>query len=239
MSTSLAPLPDPGDEAARWPELAWLAVLFVAAASILTFGWLAEEGAGGDTAAFDRHVFLMARVSGDPGKLLGPAWLPETLRDLTSLGSTVVLALVVLSVVGYLAASRRTAAAGIVMAAVAGGQLLSTVLKVAFERPRPSLVPNAPAVFTASFPSGHAMLSAVTYLTLVALLARTETRGAVRRYAMAVGVCLTVLVGCSRVALGVHWPTDVLAGWIVGSAWAVLCIAVSARIGRRSSVGPA
>jgi len=238
MSTSSTPQRGVRAEPARWPELAWLAVPFVVG-SIIAFGWLAEEVAEGDTTTFDRSIFLMVRVPGDPGKLLGPVWLPETLRDLTSLGSTVVLALVVLSVVGYLAASRRTAAAGFVLVAVAGGQILSTMLKIAFERPRPSLVPNAPEVFTASFPSGHALLSAVTYLTLAALLARTETRGAVRRYAIAVGVCLTLLVGCSRVALGVHWPTDVLAGWIVGSAWAVLCSTVSAQIGRRSSVGSA
>lgn len=227
---------DPRNADAHWPELAWLGALLAAAVLVLVFGWLAEEVVEGDTTAFDRHLLLLARVPGDPGKLLGPAWLPEMLRDLTSLGSTVVLGLVFLSVLGYLAVAGKRAAAVLVLVAVAGGQLLATLLKFAFSRPRPSLIPDAPEVFTASFPSAHAMLSAVTYLTLAALLARIETRAAARQYVMAVGVCLTIVVGCSRVALGVHWPTDVLAGWIVGSAWAVLCTGIAGRLRRRGDI---
>jgi len=210
----------------------WLVGLGLIAGLTLCFGWLAEEVIEGDTAAFDRHVLLLFRQPGELQHLVGPAWLPETLRDLTSLGSTVVLGFVVLLVVTYLALARNWRAAAIVLAAVLGGQLLSSVLKLAFGRPRPTLIPNAPEVFTASFPSAHAMLSAVTYLTLGALLTRIDRRLATRRFYIVTAVILTVMVGISRVALGVHWPTDVLAGWCIGSAWAIGCALIADRIER-------
>jgi undecaprenyl-diphosphatase len=226
----------PAQPPARRPVFAWLAALFVASALTLGFGWLAEEMAEGDTMAFDRHVLLMFRQPGDPSHLLGPAWLPETVRDLTSLGSTVILGLVLLFVVSYLAMARQKKAFLLVLVAVTGGQTLSTILKLIFDRPRPTLVPNAPEVFTTSFPSGHAMLSAVTYLTLAALLARIEPRRMIRHYFMAAGVLVSLLVGISRVALGVHWPTDVLAGWCVGAAWATLCATAADWLARRGKI---
>ena len=127
------------------------------------------------------------------------------------------------SVLGYLVLVRKRAAGLLVLGAVFGGQVLSTLLKLLFDRPRPDLIPDAPHEFTASFPSGHAMLSAVTYLTLAALLARVQPLRRARIYLLALAILLTVLIGVSRVYLGVHWPTDVLAGWSIGSAWAMLC----------------
>jgi undecaprenyl-diphosphatase len=106
---------------------------------------------------------------------------------------------------------------------VLGGVLISQTMKWAYARPRPELVPHGAEVFTASFPSGHSMMSAVVYLTLGALLARTQAARDAKAYILAVGVVLTVLVGVSRVYLGVHWPTDVLAGWVLGGLWAMLC----------------
>lgn len=226
----------PAQSPVRRPVFAWLAALFVASALTLGFGWLAEEMAEGDTSAFDRHVLLMFRQPSDPSHLIGPAWLPETVRDLTSLGSTVILGLVLLLVLGYLAMARRRRALALVLVSVLGGQALSTILKLIFARPRPTLIPNAPEVFTASFPSGHAMLSAVTYLTLAALLARIEPRRAIRHYFMAAGVVVSLTVGISRVALGVHWPTDVLAGWCLGAAWATACTVVADWLARRGEL---
>jgi undecaprenyl-diphosphatase len=110
------------------------------------------------------------------------------------------------------------------------------VLKEFFERPRPDLVPHGAEVFTASFPSGHAMMSAVVYLTLGALLARVETGLRVKAFVLSVSVLLTVLVGISRVYLGVHWPTDVLAGWTVGAAWAVMCWLIARVLQRKGRV---
>ncbi|MBP1181456.1 phosphatase PAP2 family protein [Methylobacterium sp. PvR107] len=193
---------------------------------------MAEEVSEGDTQSFDRQVMLLFRHAGDPGQLLGPPWLPSTLRDLTSLGSTVILGLTLVLALGYLAIARKRMAMLFVFASVVLGQALATGLKLLFERQRPDLIPNAPEVFTASFPSGHAMLSAVTYLTLAALLTRIETRRLIQHYFMAAGILLTVLVGVSRVALGVHWPTDVAAGWCAGAAWATVCAVVAARLAK-------
>lgn len=218
---------------ALWPvriEVRWLLTLLAVAALILVFGLIAEEVSEGDTGAFDRRVLLLFRVPADPGRFLGPAWLPEALRDLTSLGSVVVLSIIILIVLGYLAITRNRFAFAFVLGAVLGGQVISTGLKTLFDRARPDLIPGAPQVFTASFPSGHAMLSAVTYLTLGAMLSRLEPRRGVKMYFLVIAFTLTVLVGISRIALGVHWPTDVLAGWCVGSAWALVCTIVAASV---------
>ncbi len=111
-----------------------------------------------------------------------------------------------------------------VIVAVSGGTLLSQTMKWAYARPRPELVPHGAEVYTASFPSGHAMMSAIVYLTLGAMLARTQSGQARQGLHPAVaGDLLTVLVGTSRVYLGVHWPTDVLAGWALGALWAIVC----------------
>lgn len=195
----------------------------VASALVIAAGWLAGEVLEGDTAAFDRTILLWFRVSGDPSRLVGPAWLAEMLRDVTSLGSTVVLGTLVVVVAAYLWLARRRADCLLLSAASMFGQAVSTMSKMSFARARPDLVPGAPQVFTASFPSGHALLSAVVFLTLGALLARAEVQPALKRFHVAVAVLLTVAIGASRVALGVHWPTDVLAGWCVGAACALVC----------------
>lgn len=217
-------------------EARWLIVLLAVAGLVLVFGLVAEDVMEGDTGAFDRRLILLLRQTADPSFLLGPVWLSEMLRDLTSLGSTVVLAIVTLVVAGYLAITRTWRTLALVLVSILGGQILSTVLKNLFERARPDLIPGAPEVFTASFPSAHAMLSAVTYLTIAALLARIEPRPALKRFYLTVGFGLTILIGISRVALGVHWPTDVLAGWCVGAAWALLCAWVGGRLQARGEL---
>jgi undecaprenyl-diphosphatase len=111
-----------------------------------------------------------------------------------------------------------------VLVSVAGGVLIGQTMKWAYARPRPELVPHGAEVFTASFPSGHSMMAAVVYLTVGALLARTQADRGVKVYILVVAVLLTVLVGASRVYLGVHWPTDVLAGWALGGLWALVCL---------------
>jgi undecaprenyl-diphosphatase len=112
--------------------------------------------------------------------------------------------------------------AGVMSVAIAGGMLLSPVLKLGFDRPRPDLVPHEVLVYSASFPSGHALQAAVVYLTLGALLARVQPHRRLKGYVLMVSVVLMLLVGSTRVYLGVHWPTDVLAGWAAGAAWAIL-----------------
>lgn len=231
-----------GQRAVAWlrqqlrDELGWLLSIGLSAGLLLAFGLVAEEVLEGDTAAFDRRILLLCRDPANPAHPIGPAWLLEAMRDLTSLGSTLVLVIILTAVLGYLLLAGKRGALFLVLASVVGGQALSTLLKIWFERPRPDLVANAPQVFTASFPSGHAMLSAITYLTLGALLMRLETRRGLKAYFLAFSLFLTVIVGVSRVYLGVHWPTDILAGWCVGAAWAILCWTAALWFQRRGKV---
>ena len=222
-----------------WPrlgrqELAILLSLLSASGVLLFFLWLAEEVLEGDTHAFDEAVLLALRGSGNPADPLGPRWLELTARDITSLGGYPVVILMTLCAIGFLMIAAKRHAALLVLVSIGGGMLLSSGLKDLFERPRPDLVPHAVQVFTQSFPSGHATLSAVTYLTLGALLARLQPRRAVKVYLLTLAVLLTLLIGASRVYLGVHWPTDVLAGGCVGAAWALLCWTAAAWLQPRS-----
>jgi undecaprenyl-diphosphatase len=213
-----------------------LAALFVAAAGVWTFVELADDVREGDTQAFDRAVILALRNPSDLSDAIGPVWFEGLVRDVTALGSNFVLTFVTLAVIGFLVLARVYGAALLVLVSVAGGALLGTMLKSFMARPRPDLVPHGVDVFTASFPSNHAMLSAVTYLTLGALLARLEFRRRVKFYFLSISVVLTVLVGLSRIYLGVHWPTDVLAGWSIGAAWAMGVWVVALWLQRRGAV---
>jgi undecaprenyl-diphosphatase len=222
--------------AARLIEIETLAIFLVLAVTLFGFANLADEVAEGETRAFDNYVLLAMRSAEDPRDPVGPDWFEEAVRDVTSLGSATVLVLVSAIVIGYLLMSSAQGAAILVTVSVGGGMLLVRLLKGYFERSRPDIVSHAAQVFTHSFPSGHATLSAVTYLTLGALLARVEQLRAKRLYFLGVAITLTILVGVSRVYLGVHWPTDVLAGWCVGAAWAIVCWLVAARLQRRGTV---
>lgn len=201
---------------------ALLVAMFCVSALILGFGLLAEEVVEGDTAAFDRAVISLFRNAQNVEALLGPAWLQELGRDVTALGSFEFLGFVFVATVGYLVLVRKRALAILISAAVLGGVAISSALKIGFDRPRPDL-PHAARVFTASFPSGHATVSAITFLTLAAVLTRANADGRVKAYFIVVAVFLTLAVGVSRLYLGVHYPSDVLAGWCVGSAWALVC----------------
>jgi len=156
--------------------------------------------------------------------------------DVTALGGVSVLTLVTVLAAGYLLAIRMTRTAIFLTLAVSSGAVVSTLLKQGFVRARPDLVAHLVDVDTASFPSGHAMNSAVTYLTLCALLARSEKDRPVRIYLLAVGIGLALVIGFSRVYLGVHWPTDVVAGWCVGAAWAILCSLAAKALQRRRKI---
>ena len=197
---------------------------------------LADEVTEGDTRELDEKIVRALRAEADPSDPVGPVWLEEAVRDLTALGSTVVLLFLSLAVLGFLLMRRQGHAAGLVLAALAGGLLLNWTLKNYFDRPRPELVPHLHHVLTASFPSGHSLLSAVVYLTLGALLARLVEERRLKIYIIAVAGVMSVLVGASRVYLGVHYPTDVLGGWTVGLSWAVLCWLVARQLQRKGAV---
>ena len=213
-------------------------ILFLAAALFLfTFGFVAQEVTEGKTSAFDRFIILSLRNPANPSVPLGPAWLQEAARDVTSLGSIVVLAIITFTAVGYLFLARKHVAAWLMLIAVFGGIALNDLLKAAFARPRPDIVTHAVRVFTTSFPSGHASLSAITYLTIGALLAQSQSSRTVSIYFMALAAFLTVIVGVSRIYFGVHYPTDVIGGWCIGAAWAITCWIVAARLQALGRVG--
>jgi undecaprenyl-diphosphatase len=121
----------------------------------------------------------------------------------------------------------------VVLASV-GALVVQAVLKQFFQRARPDVVPHLREVMTMSFPSGHALTSAVVYLTLGALSMRIAERRLTKFYCMAMAMLITALVGASRVYLGVHYPTDVIAGWLIGLSWALLCWMLERTLERRA-----
>jgi undecaprenyl-diphosphatase len=217
-------------------EFTTLAAVFLLAMSLLAFAQLAGEVFDGGTRSFDRAVLMWMRTPGRPSDPVGPPWFEEAVRDVTSLGGTSLIVLITATVAGFLAMTGTRHAALLMVVSVSGGSLLMSALKQVFGRTRPDLVEHSARVFTESFPSGHATLSAITYLTLGALLARVQTRRALKAYSLGVAIALTALVGVSRVYLGVHWPTDVLAGWCLGAAWAIACWLAAAWLQRRGDV---
>jgi undecaprenyl-diphosphatase len=219
-------------------EASALAAIGLLGASLWLFLSIAGAVVEGETTAWDRRLLLVLRNAVDPAIPWGPPWVQEMARDFTALGGVAVLTLMTLAVIGYLLLAGKRNAAIAVLVAVAGGLILSSLLKLGFHRARPDLVPHGSVVYTASFPSGHSMMAAITYLTLGALLARVEGTIWIKIYLLTVAVFLTVLVGVSRVYLGVHWPTDVAAGWAVGAAWALLCSLIMRRLQRRGKVEP-
>ena len=216
-----------------------LVVALLIGGALMAFAELADEVLDGETHAFDRAVMLAMRESHDHDQPLGPVWLEMVARDVTSLGGTTVLALFTVATIGFMLLLRKWGGAIFVLVSVAGGTLISSALKAMFDRPRPDLVPHAVEVTSASFPSGHSMLAMVTYLTLGAVLAEVQTKSRFKIYILGWAVFLALIVGLSRVYLGVHWPTDVLAGWCVGSAWALLCGSVALWMQRRGMIDAA
>ncbi len=219
----------------RLPELSILILVVLVAGGIWLFIGIADEVAEGDTHAMDKTVLLALRAPDNPAQPLGPPWLEETARDVTALGSFSVLGFLTLTACGYLFIQRRHRMALLVLVAAAGGIALSAVLKTLFDRPRPDLVPHE-VMYTTSFPSQHSMMSAIVYLTLAALLARVQPTAALRAYMLVIALFLAVMIGISRVYLGVHWPSDVLAGWVAGGAWACLCWLIARQLQRKGEV---
>jgi len=188
----------------------------------------------GATMEFDRDFLLALREPHDLSDPRGDTWLEELGRDFTALGGVPVLTLFTLAVVGFLAFTHHKTLAMIFFVGTLVALLLSFGLKEVLDRARPDLVPHKTQVHTASFPSGHSMHAAATYLTLGGFLARFQQRRRLRIFVMAVAGIITLLVGLSRVYLGVHWPTDVLGGWAMGSACALITLILA-----RTLIAPA
>lgn len=217
-------------------ELALLLGALALLVLVSAFARLAGAVAEGGTQQFDERVLTALRKADDPSRPVGPAWLRSGALDITALGSPTVLGLAVFAISGFLLLQGMRRTAAFVFAASVGGWFLNRALKQVFQRARPDVVPHLREVMSLSFPSGHAMTSAAVYLTLGALLMRIAERRVTKVYCMTVAMSVTFLVGASRVYLGVHYPTDVIAGWTVGLSWALLCWIVERALERRAGL---
>jgi undecaprenyl-diphosphatase len=210
-------------------ELAVLLAIGGIAGGVWLFAALAEEVGEGDSDSIDRGILMAMRR---PGTLepLGPPVLHEVARDITALGGIFILGSLTGMTAAFLALDGKRRMALFVLGCVVSGVLVSAGLKELFQRPRPDLVPHGSYVSSPSFPSGHSMMSAVTYLALGALLARSQERRRLKAFFLLSAGLLTFVVGLSRVYLGVHWPSDVLAGWTAGAVWALVCWLAARRL---------
>ena len=200
-----------------------LIVLAICAASLWGFIKTADAVFDNETQAFDSWVLTALRDPANPANLVGPIWMEEMARDVSALGGFTWITFATIALAIYLWIDDKTRMGLFLIAATASGALLSLILKSFFARPRPELVPHLSQVFTSSFPSGHSMLAAVVYLTMGSLLASVISNRTLKVYVLGIALILTTAVGLSRVYLGVHFPTDVLAGWLAGLVWALLC----------------
>jgi undecaprenyl-diphosphatase len=198
-----------------------VALFAVLAAGISLFLSIADELDDGELNAIDTEIFLMFRTA-DQSSPLGPLWLEETAAEITALGGYPVVAVMVASVIGFLVVSRKYGPALYTALSIGLGALVGHILKLAYSRPRPEIVDHLVNTHTPSFPSGHAMVSAIVYLTLGSLILRLVDDLRLRVYVLFMAVLLTMMIGVTRIYLGVHWPSDVVAGWAMGAAWASL-----------------
>jgi undecaprenyl-diphosphatase len=192
------------------------------AAALYVFFQIAYEIGEDEIAGIDQALLLAFRDPADITDPWGPPWFEETVAEITSLGGYPILIAVVGTVVGYLLVVRMFGPALYTTLSILVGTGLSQLLKAFYDRTRPDLVDHLVTTHTASFPSGHATMSTIVYLTLAALIVRLVDNVRARIYVMSVAVLVSILVGLSRIYLGVHWPSDVAAGWALGVAWACL-----------------
>ncbi|MFS0710791.1 phosphatase PAP2 family protein [Brevundimonas phoenicis] len=203
-------------------EIAAVAAMLVVALGVLTFIEVADDMREADGQAFDHAVLAAVRpFADDPGRPWGPWWLHEAAADLTSLGGISVLTLFAVIAIGFLLIMGKRLSALMLVVGLAGGVALSEGLKALFERERPPEIYQAVETLNASFPSGHALLSTVFYLTLGVMLTRAFPRKRLKAYVLGCAVVIALLIGLTRIYLGAHWASDVFAGWSVGAAWSM------------------
>jgi len=206
------------------PEYATEITLIVISLGLFVFFRLTEHMLDGSTGDFDRQVLLWFRNPSDVSDPVGPQSLEVLVRDITALGGVLVLSLLCVFSCGYLWLRRQTGLALFVGFSVTLGTLINTLLKETIARARPDLFAHGTDAAFSSFPSGHAMMSTMVFLTLGALLSLSTKERRIKIYILSWSIFLPLIVGLSRLYLGVHWPTDIIAGWIAGATWSLLCL---------------
>lgn len=185
-------------------------VVGISAASVFLI--FAAIVTGGVTQAFDERTLAWLATHRTP-------FLNEAALEVTSLGNGFTLAVLILAVSVFLWQTQHRWSVYLLLIAYVGGQILNRVLKNWFDRPRPSIVEHVDPVHSMSFPSGHAMISLIVYGSIAYLVARLEPTPGLRRTTWALATILILGIGVSRMYLGVHYPSDVIAGFIAGLAW--------------------
>jgi undecaprenyl-diphosphatase len=213
-----------------------LIMLALCAAALWGFIKTADAVFENETKSFDTWMLTALRDPTNPADPIGPRWMQEAARDVSALGGYTWITFATLVVAGYLLIDNKAHMSIFLVAAIASGALASMLLKHHYARPRPDLVPHLSQVYTSSFPSGHSMLAAVVYLTMGSLVASVISNRTLKVYVLAVAIALTGAVGMTRIYLGVHFPTDVLAGWLAGLVWALLCWLIARTLQRRGRV---
>jgi undecaprenyl-diphosphatase len=213
-----------------------LVLLTLGTASVWGFIKIADAVFAGRTQAFDEWMLRALRDPQNPLDPVGPQWVEETARDITALGGFAWITFSTLVIAIYLWIDGKARMALFLLASAASGAAISMLLKKIFARPRPELVPHLSQVYSSSFPSGHSMIAAVVYLTLGSLLASVIQKVTLKIYVLFVAIALATAVGTTRIYLGVHYPTDVLAGWLAGLVWALICWLVARSLQIRGQV---
>jgi undecaprenyl-diphosphatase len=220
------------------PETEILLKVFACAIWTWTFVKLAGKTRKGRTDEIDNQILRALRKPENPDVPIGPKWLLEVARDITALGSGADLSVASVVLIGFLCLNRRFRAAGYLIASTGSGLLMCRILKEFFVRSRPTVVTPLTHFDPESFPSGHSMGSALVYLTLGGVISRQVKGSIAKFYFLSVALSITLLVGISRLYLGVHYPSDVLAGWAAGSLWSSACTEAARWLQRRGIVEP-
>jgi undecaprenyl-diphosphatase len=218
-------------------EVAAVFALLIIATGVLSFIELADDMQELDGQSFDQAILMMMRPYPDAlDRPWGPWWLPEAAADLTSLGGISVLGLFALIALGFLLIQKKPLSAVLLVVGLIGGVALSEGLKSVFARERPPVDYQMVETLNASFPSGHALLATVFYLTLGVMLTRAFPQRRLKAYALGAAITIALLIGVTRIYLGAHWATDVFAGWSIGAAWAMCLWLFAYVVERRQKV---
>jgi len=202
-------------------EIRVLLIWFSIVGALWAFLALGNEIGEGETGALDRQLIGLLRTSSNGGGAIGPLWFKESMRDVTALGSFTFLSLMTIAVVLSLLLHRKRREGIITAVTAISSQASIEILKFLYERPRPAQILLQPLASTDSFPSGHTTESTTIFLTVATVIASLEVNDGTKFLAYAIAIFAMLAVGFSRVYLGMHWPTDVLGGWVLGTAWAL------------------